>query len=68
MSHDDADHAARRDLRRGRRVRGPVPGVASDGATEDEARANVQDALLLYFDEPTADEPIPWWGVPASRS
>jgi predicted RNase H-like HicB family nuclease len=42
--------------------------VASDGATEDEARANLQEALLLYFDEPTADEPIPWWGVPASRS
>lgn len=33
--------------------------VASDGDTEDEARANLHEALLLYFDEPTADEPVP---------
>jgi predicted RNase H-like HicB family nuclease len=26
--------------------------VASDGATEDEARANLREALELYFDEP----------------
>jgi predicted RNase H-like HicB family nuclease len=28
--------------------------VASDGATEDEARANIRQALELYFDEPEA--------------
>jgi predicted RNase H-like HicB family nuclease len=28
--------------------------VASDGATEDEARQNVREALELYFDEPDA--------------
>jgi predicted RNase H-like HicB family nuclease len=33
--------------------------VASEGASEDEARANILGALQLYFEEPTADEPIP---------
>ncbi len=33
--------------------------VASEGASEDEARANLLEALQLYFDEPTLDEPIP---------
>jgi predicted RNase H-like HicB family nuclease len=28
--------------------------VASDGATEAEARANILEALELYFDEPEA--------------
>ena len=29
--------------------------VASDGATEAEARANIREALELYFEEPEAD-------------
>jgi predicted RNase H-like HicB family nuclease len=29
--------------------------VASDGATEAEARANILEALELYFDEPAAE-------------
>ncbi len=33
--------------------------VASEGATEDEARANLLEALALYFEDPTLDEPIP---------
>lgn len=33
--------------------------VASEGDTEDEARANLLEALTLYFAEPTLDEPIP---------
>jgi predicted RNase H-like HicB family nuclease len=28
--------------------------VASEGATEEEARVNVREALELYFEEPTA--------------
>jgi predicted RNase H-like HicB family nuclease len=30
------------------------PEVASDGATPEEALANLREALELYFDEPTA--------------
>lgn len=33
--------------------------VASEGTTEDQARANILEALRLYFDEPTVDEPVP---------
>lgn len=33
--------------------------VASEGATEDEARVNIREALALYFDEPTLDEAVP---------
>lgn len=29
--------------------------VASDGVTEAEARANILEALELYFEEPAAD-------------
>lgn len=36
--------------------------VASEGASEDEARANILEALQLYFEEPTLDEPIPLVG------
>jgi predicted RNase H-like HicB family nuclease len=35
--------------------------VASDGATEDEARENLREALELYFQEPAgpaAHEPV----------
>jgi predicted RNase H-like HicB family nuclease len=30
--------------------------VASDGATEDEARENLREALELYFDEPAGSD------------
>ena len=33
--------------------------VASEGATEDEARANLREALELFFDEPTIVAPVP---------
>ncbi len=33
--------------------------VASEGATEEEARANIQEALELYFDEPGAQLDLP---------
>jgi predicted RNase H-like HicB family nuclease len=32
--------------------------VASEGDTEDDARANLREALELYFDEPTSDAAI----------
>ena len=33
--------------------------VASEGQTEEEARANIQEALELYFDEPGAEVDVP---------
>jgi predicted RNase H-like HicB family nuclease len=32
--------------------------VASEGASEEEARSNILEALQLYFEEPTLDEPV----------
>ncbi len=35
--------------------------VSSDGATQDQARANILEALELYFDEPDTD--VAWMPV-----
>jgi len=32
--------------------------IASEGDSEEEARANLREALELYFDEPTSDAAI----------
>jgi predicted RNase H-like HicB family nuclease len=32
--------------------------VASEGATEEEARGNVREALELYFEEPSAEATV----------
>ncbi len=32
--------------------------VASEGPTQDEARANLTEALELYFSEPYAGDPV----------